>query len=77
MKVFWFIYSAFMCAPAILSAYIFYSISTQGSITFNEPIAVIRNAETICAFVFVLLAIAGWSIATRLLFKRRLKDGTN
>ena len=77
MKVFWFIYTAFMCAPAILVAYIFYGISTQGSITFNEPIAIIRNAETICAFVFALLAIAGWIIATRLLFKRGFKDGTN
>ena len=77
MKVFWFIYSAFMCAPAILVAYMFWGISTQGSITFNEPSTVIRNAETICAFVLALLAIAGWIVATRLLFKRRLKDGTN
>jgi len=69
MKVFWFIYSAFMCAPAILVAYMFYRIST------NEPIAIIRNAETICAFVFALLAIGGWSIASFLLFKRGLKDG--
>ena len=75
MKVFWFIYSAFMCAPAILVAYMFYGISRQGSITFNEPIIVIRNAETICAFVLALLAIAGWIIASILLFKRELKDG--
>ena len=75
MKVFWFIYSAFMCAPAFLAAYIFYRISTQGSITFNEPITVIRNTETICALVFALLAIAGWIIASILLFKRGLKDG--
>ena len=64
-----------MCAPAILVAYMFWGISTKGGITFNEPIAVIRNAEAICAFVVALLAIVGWSIASILLFKRGLKDG--
>lgn len=77
MKVFWFIYSAFMCAPAVLVAYGFYSISKYGSVTFNEPITIIRNVETICAFVFVLLAITGWIISTILLFKRGLKGGTD
>lgn len=71
MRVFWFIYSAFMCAPAVLAAYAFYRISTYGSITFNEPDLLIRNAETICAFILVVLAVTGWIIATVLLFKRR------
>ena len=71
MKVFWFIYSTFMCAPAILVAYAFYKIQEHGSITFNEPILLIGSAETICAFTLGLLAVAGWIIATILLFKKR------
>jgi len=59
-----------MCAPAILAVYIFYSISKEGSVTFNEPILLIRNAETICAFTIALLAVVGWIIASVLLFKR-------
>ena len=71
MKVFWFIYTTLMCAPAALAAYAFYRIQEYGSITFNEPITIIRNAETICAFTLALLAVVGWVIATMLLFKRR------
>jgi len=59
MKVFWFIYSAFMCAPAILVAYIYYAISKWGSCAFNEPDLLTRNIETVCALTFALLAIAG------------------
>jgi len=71
MKVFWYIYSTLMCAPAILVAYIYYTISKRGSCAFNEPDLLIRNMETACALTFALLAIAGWIISTRLLFKRR------
>ncbi len=73
MKVFWFIYSTFMVAPAILVAYMFYGISRYGSFTVNEPITLIRNAETICAFTFALLAVAGWVIAGSILFRKEEK----
>ncbi len=75
MKVFWFIYSTLMCAPAALAVYIFYRISTHGSITFNEPIAIVRNSETISAFILALVAVVGLIISCILLFKRGKKDG--
>ena len=71
MRVFWFIYTALMCAPAGLAIYIFYSIFKYGSVTFNEPTVLIRDIETISAFILVLLAIAGWIIASVLLFRKR------
>jgi len=46
-------------------------ISKYGSCAFNEPDLLTRNVEVICAFTLALLAVAGWIIATRLLFRRR------
>ena len=71
MRLFWFIYSTLMCLPAILVAWIYYEIVVCGVYVFGEPVTVIRNAEAICAFAYALLAVAGWIIATMLLFKRR------
>jgi len=71
MRVFWFVYTAFMGAPALLVAWIYYKISKYGSCAFNEPDLLVRNTETVCAFMLASLAVAGWIIATRLLFKRR------
>lgn len=75
MKVFWFIYSALMVAPAILVAFMYYAMSETGACKFYEYDILIRNAELVCAFTFALLAVAGWILATVLLFKREKSRG--
>ena len=74
MKVFWFTYSGLMCAPAILVAYMYYSIAETGSCLFYEYDLLIRNIEMACAFTFALVAIVGWVISGILLFKRNTKE---